>query len=151
MDDFDRKLLGIVQKDALVPQNELGEAVHLSTTAVNRRLKKMSQEKIIDKIAAVVNPESLGYNLTIIVEVEAQSEQINLLDAMKKSFLKCPQVQQCYYVTGECDFVLIMLVRNMDEYTNLTRALFFENNNVKKFKTLVAMNRVKVTLDVPVD
>ncbi|MNG31006.1 AsnC family protein [compost metagenome] len=69
---------------------------------------------------------------------------------MKRSFLACPQVQQCYYVAGECDFVLIMLVKNMEQYTELTRELFFESNNVKRFKTLVSMSNIKVGLDVPV-
>jgi len=59
-------------------------------------------------------------------------------------------VQQCYYVTGEWDFVLICVVHDMDEYTSLTRELFFASNNVKRFKSLVAMNRAKVTLDVPI-
>ncbi|MNN76930.1 leucine-responsive transcriptional regulator [compost metagenome] len=80
-----------------------------------------------------------------------ESERLDLLDAMKRSFLDCPQVQQCYYVAGECDFVLIMLVRNMEQYTELTRTLFFENNNVKRFRTLVSMSNVKVGLQVPAD
>ena len=64
-------------------------------------------------------------------------------------FAHCPQIQQCYYVAGEWDFVLIFAVRNMDQYTELTRELFFSNNNVKRFKTLVSMSRVKVGLEVP--
>ena len=54
-------------------------------------------------------------------------------------------------MAGECDFVLIFAVRGMAEYTRLTRKLFFENSNVKRVKTLVAMSRVKVGLTVPVD
>jgi DNA-binding Lrp family transcriptional regulator len=58
-------------------------------------------------------------------------------------------VQQCYYVTGDWDFVLVLLVRDMAEYTRLTRDLFFASNNVKRFKTLVVMKRTKVSLEVP--
>jgi len=78
-----------------------------------------------------------------------ESERIDQIDALKRNFQACPQVQQCYYVAGECDFVLIFCVRNMAQYTQLTRELFFDNPNVKRFKTLVAMNRVKVGLEVP--
>ena len=98
---------------------------------------------------AQVNPEQLGYTLTVITEVEVENERLDLLDEMKRAFLACPQVQQCYYVAGECDFVLIMLVRHMEQYTQLTRELFFENNNVKRFKTLVSMSNVKTGLFVP--
>lgn len=52
-------------------------------------------------------------------------------------------------MAGECDFVLIMSVRNMEQYTELTRTLFFESNNVKRFKTLVSMSNVKVELSIP--
>lgn len=150
LDSYDKKILAEVQENARVPQSELGERVNLSAAAVNRRLKRLVDERVIEKYTAVVAPNTVGYGLTIVVNVEVESEQIDLLDAMKRSFEACPQVQQCYYVAGEWDFVLIFIVRDMDQYNALTRSLFFGNNNVKRFKTLVAMDRVKVGLDVPI-
>ncbi|MDY7789120.1 Lrp/AsnC family transcriptional regulator [Burkholderia ubonensis] len=151
LDAFDRKLLMEVQRDAQTPQNELGARVNLSTAAVNRRLRRLAEDGVIERYTAVVAPEKVGYALTIVVNVEMESEQIDQIDAMKRTFERCPQVQQCYYVTGEWDFVLILAVRDMDQYNALTRQLFFSNNNVKRFKTLVSMGRVKVGLDVPVE
>jgi DNA-binding Lrp family transcriptional regulator len=151
LDQFDLALLEAVQQDATTSQQDLGARISLSPAAVNRRLKKLAADEVIRKTVALVDPAQLGYSLTIITEVEVESERLDLLDAMKRSFLACPQVQQCYYVAGECDFVLIMLVRNMEQYTELTRTLFFENNNVKRFKTLVSMSNVKVGLQVPSD
>ncbi|MGE7956127.1 Lrp/AsnC family transcriptional regulator [Pseudomonas sp. NPDC089530] len=149
LDTYDLKLLAELQRDARTPQSELGLRVNLSTAAVNRRLKRLTDEGVIERYSAVIAPQALGYELSIIVEVEVESERIDQLDALKRSFQACPQVQQCYYVAGECDFVLIFAVRNMAQYNELTRELFFENNNVKRFKTLVAMSRVKVGLEVP--
>ena len=120
-----------------------------STAAVNRRLKRLCDEGVIERYSAIVAPDALGHELSIIVEVQVESERIDQIDALKRNFQACPQVQQCYYVAGECDFVLIFCVRNMAQYTQLTRELFFDNPNVKRFKTLVAMNRVKVGLEVP--
>ncbi|KVN73300.1 Lrp/AsnC family transcriptional regulator [Burkholderia ubonensis] len=151
LDAFDRKLLMEVQRDAQTPQNELGARVNLSTAAVNRRLRRLAEDGVIERYTAVVAPEKVGYALTIVVNVEMESEQIDQIDAMKRTFERCPQVQQCYYVTGEWDFVLTLTVRDMDQYNALTRQLFFSNNNVKRFKTLVSMGRVKVGLDVPVE
>lgn len=151
LDTFDRKLLMEVQRDAHTPQNELGARVNLSTAAVNRRLRRLAESGVIERYTAVVAPEKVDHPLTIVVNVEVESEQIDQLDAMKRTFERCPQIQQCYYVTGEWDFVLILAVRNMDQYNALTRELFFANNNVKRFKTLVSMSRVKVGLEVPVE
>jgi DNA-binding Lrp family transcriptional regulator len=110
----------------------------------------MRDDGVIQRHGAVLAPAALGHPLTIVAEVETESEQIDLLDAMKKSFRDCPQVQQCYYVTGEWDFILIFVVRDMAEYTALSRQLFFQSNNVKRFRTLVTMDPVKVSLDVPI-
>ncbi|HEJ2566255.1 Lrp/AsnC family transcriptional regulator [Pseudomonas aeruginosa] len=149
LDQFDLALLEAVQQDATTSQLDLGAQVNLSAAAVNRRLKKMNADGVIRKTVALVDPASLGYALTVITEVEVESERLDLLDAMRRTFLACPQVQQCYYVAGECDFVLIMLVKNMEQYTQLTRELFFESNNVKRFKTLVSMTNYKQGLTVP--
>lgn len=151
LDPFDRALLEAVQRDATTSQIELGGQVNLSAAAVNRRLKKLGADGVIQRTVAQVNPVALGYSVTVITEVEVESERLDLLDAMKRAFMACPQVQQCYYVAGEADFVLIMLVRDMDQYTQLTRELFFESNNVKRFKTLVSMSNVKAGLIVPTD
>ncbi|MFS2069115.1 Lrp/AsnC family transcriptional regulator [Pseudomonas sp. CT11-2] len=149
LDEFDIKLLIEIQQDATLSQIELGKRVSLSSAAVNRRLKRLNDEGVIKKTIAVIEPAAMGHPLTIIAEVEVESERIDLLDAMKQSFAACPQVQQCYYVAGEWDFVLIFAVRSMQQYTDLTRELFFENNNVKRFKTLVSMSTVKLGLNIP--
>ena len=149
LDDVDRALLAAVQDDARTPQAALGARVGLSAAAVNRRLRRLTDAGVITRIRAVLAPERLDHPLTVIAQVEVVSEQPDALDAMRRSFTDCAQVQQCYYVTGEWDFVLVLVVRDMDQYTALTRELFFASNNVKRFKTLVVMNRAKVTLDVP--
>lgn len=149
LDDYDRRLLAEIQRDATLPQSELGERVNLSAAAVNRRLKRYRDEGIVRGQVALVQPERLDHPLTVVVQVEVESERIDLLDAMKRSFARCPQVQQCYYTAGEWDFVLILAVRTMEQYTELTRRLFFESNNVRRFKTLVSMSNVKVGLEIP--
>lgn len=151
LDQFDRAILREVQQDANLSQIELGERVNLSSAAVNRRLKSLAAEGVIQKTVAQVHAGALGYGVTVIAEVAVESERLEWLDAMKQTFLQCPQVQQCYYVAGEFDFVLIMLVRDMEHYTQLTRELFFESNNVKRFRTLVSMSTIKTGMTVPVD
>jgi len=73
-----------------------------------------------------------------------------LIDQAKQDFATASEVQQCYYVTGEADFVLVVVVASMADYESLARRLFFGNHNVKRFRTFVAMDRVKVGLEVPV-
>ena len=148
LDRFDLAILNILQRDNQTPQRVIGEAVNLSAPAVQRRIKRMEETGIIQANAAIVDPASLGLFITLIVEVELVSETAELIDAAKKSFLAAPQVQQCYYVTGDADFALVILVPTMQDYESLTRRLFLANNNVKKFRTLVALDRVKIGLSL---
>jgi DNA-binding Lrp family transcriptional regulator len=151
LDNYDRILLAALQEDGRVSQRELGLRANLSTAAVNRRLKLLEGAGVIERFTARLNPKAMGYDLTVIVEVKAENERADLLDEMRRRFAACPQVQQCYYVAGEWDFILLFLVRSMDQYVALTRELFFESGNVKTFNTLVAMNRIKTGNMVPVD
>lgn len=150
LDRYDRILLAAIQDDARLAQSELGERASLSTAAVNRRLKRLADDGVIERYTARIDPKAVGYSLTIVVEVMVESERADLLDAMQKRFKACPQIQQCYYVAGECDFVLVFLVRDMEQYVALTRELFHDDNNVKAFKTLVAMDRVKTGMSVAI-
>lgn len=151
LDSYDRVLLSALQSDGRVPQSELGQMAHLSTAAVNRRLKLLQKAGVIERFSANLNPKAMGYDLTVITQIKVENERADLLDEMQRRFAACPQVQQCYYLAGEWDFMLIFLVRSMDQFVALTRQLFFEAGNVKSFNTLVAMNRVKVGNSVPVD
>lgn len=148
LDGFDRAILEIVQRDNTTPLRVLSEHVNLSPASVQRRLKRLEESGVITGYVAVVDPVRVGKPITIVVEVMTDSTNISVLEAMKKSFA-VPEVQQCYYVTGEADFVLIVNVANMQEYQSLSRRLFAENPNVRWFKTMVALDRLKVGLEVP--
>lgn len=151
LDDFDRKILTLLQADNRTPQRDIADAVHLSASAVNRRIAAMEAAGVICANVAVVDPAKVGRPITIIVEVTVESERLDLLDSVKRRLTACPQVQQCYYVTGESDFVLVLNVADMAEYVALSRDLFFTEGNVKSFRTLVAMEASKVSLAVKLD
>lgn len=151
LDSFDRKILAILQKDNMTPQRRIGEAVNLSAPAVQRRIKRMTEAGVIRANVALVDPQAVGRAITIFVEVEVISETAAQIEAAKREFARTPEIQQCYYVTGEADFVLVIVVPSMTDYEALAKRLFFGNNNVKKFRTFVAMDRVKSGLEVPLD
>ena len=150
LDAFDRKILTLLQKDSRTPQRDISEAVHLSASAVNRRIAAMEAAGVIQRTVAIVDPARVGKPITIIVEVTLENERLDLLDSAKRRFVACSAVQQVYYVTGEVDLVLVMQVADMSEYERLTRELFFAESNIKSFRTMVAMERSKVSLAVDV-
>lgn len=149
LDGFDLAILRILQRDNAVPHRVIGEEVNLSAPSVQRRIRRMEKSGVIAANVALVDPARVALPITIIVEVELVSETSEGIDAIKTRFSDTPQIQQCYYVTGEVDFVLVMLVASMSEYEELTRSLFFENEIVRKFRTFVSMDRVKASMELP--
>jgi Lrp/AsnC family transcriptional regulator, leucine-responsive regulatory protein len=147
LDKFDYDLLVLLQKDCLTPLRELADAVHLSTASVQRRIQKLREQGYITGHTAILDPDKLNQVITIVVEVRVNKTHITDLDSLKKSFSR-PEIQQCYYVTGEADFILIVLVPNMSRFKLLCDGLFHQNANVEWFKTTVVLDRVKVSLDV---
>lgn len=148
LDKFDLALLKALQKDNTVPLRELASLVHLSTASVQRRIQRMQGDGVIKANTAVIDPMKVGKVITLRVEVHVERAQAQDLQIMKAQF-SAPEIQQCYYVTGEADFVLVLTVADMEEFQLLAKRLFYNNANVKWFRTIVVMDKVKTTLDVP--
>lgn len=148
LDRFDLAILEILQKDNSVPQRTIGEMVNLSAAAVQRRISRLQAGGVIEKNVAILNPATVGHPITVLVDIQIESERIDRLEAMKARFSAAPEVQQCYYVTGDNDFILIVTVGSMKDYEDLTKRLFFEDHNIKHFKSHVVMDRVKTSMAV---
>lgn len=149
MDAFDRHILKILQQNSRITTEQLGAEVGLSATACQRRIKKLRLDGIIKKEVAVLDGISLGGYVTVIVEVELERGGAAIMDEFKAKMQASEAVQQCYYVTGNADFILIITAENMLEYEKTTRELFYANANVQKFVSTVVMDNVKVGLDIP--
>jgi Lrp/AsnC family transcriptional regulator, leucine-responsive regulatory protein len=148
LDKPDRIILDTLQTNARVSLEALADACGLSSASVQRRMKRLRDTHVIESEVAILNPDALGQCMTFIVMVELERERIDQLDAFRRIVRKEVQVQQCYYVTGEADFTLICTARNMADFEALTQRLFFENTNVRRFRTSVVMDRTKVGLTV---
>lgn len=147
LDKFDLDLLERLQKNCQTPLRELAEAVHLSTATVQRRIQRLKETGHIQANVAVLDPDRLGQVITLMVEVHVEKTHTTELEQLKSSF-SGPEIQQCYYVTGDADFMLVILVPNMTTFQEICDRLFHNNPNVKWFRTIVVLDRVKATLDV---
>lgn len=150
LDDADLTILRTLQTDCRIGLEQLSQACNLSVPSVQRRLKRLRGSGLILKEVAVLDPSRFDYKMTFIVMVELERESLQQLDTFRKRARNEPQVQQCYYVTGEADFILVCAARDMQDFEALTHRLFFEDSNVRRFRTSVAMNRTKIGLTLPI-
>lgn len=143
LDGFDRAILRILQRDNKTPQRTIAAQVNLSAAAVQRRIAAMEDAGVIAANVALVDPDALSQTITAIVEIHLKDERARTVDSAKALFQATPEVQQCYYVTGGVSFVLIIVAPDMRAYERLTRRLFAENELVDRFRSLIALDRVK--------
>ena len=149
LDAFDRKILTLLQKDSRMPQRDISDAVHLSASAVNRRIAAMEAAgRHHSATRRIVDPAKVGRPDHHHRRGDRRERAARPARCGQAPLLACPEVQQLYYVTGEVDLVIILNVADMAEYQQLTRQLFFAEANVKSFRTMVAMERSKVSLAV---
>lgn len=149
-DSADHVILRHLQDNSHVKLDTLAAATGLSVATVQRRIARLRKTGVIKGAVTLLDPGQLGYPMTFIVAVEMERERPDQLDAFARTACAEPQVQQCHYVTGEGDFILICLAQSMDDFEELTRRLFLAEPNVRRFRTSVVMKTRKRTLDVPV-
>lgn len=149
LDDFDVKLLNLVQEDSRRTSEALADEVGLSATACQRRLKRLREDGVIQREVAVVDPEKVGRKLTVIVEVILQHGRPDIVDDFKRRMRALPEVQHCYYVTGASDFVLIVVTEDMKAYEGFIHRVLYASKSIQRFETTVVMDTVKSGLVVP--
>ena len=149
LDSFDVAILAILQSDNLTPQREIAERVHLSPAAVQRRIRRLQDSGVIAGNAAVLNPDALGRPLTIFIEVQLVNELDALTAGFRARVAQEEAVQQCYSVTGQTDYLLIVTAADMQEYQALTKRLFEGDQNIQRFVTSIALATLKRSLRLP--
>jgi Lrp/AsnC family transcriptional regulator, leucine-responsive regulatory protein len=150
IDPIDARILNAVQANNRLTSDELAAEVNLSSTAVQRRLKRLRAEGVIRADVAIIEPKAVGRHISMFVLVSLERERADIVDRFKESIRATPEVMNGYYVTGESDFALVVTAKDMEDYEKFTRRFFYENPDIKGFKTMVIMDRVKVGFSIPI-
>lgn len=150
-DRIDARILTIVQKNNRLTSEVIGEMAGLSATACQRRLKRLRSEGIIEADVSIVSSKAVGRPIQMLVLVSLERERSDIIDKFKKAIKLSVEVVNGFYVTGDADFVLYLTARSMEDYEQFTRRFFHENSDIKGFKTMVIMDRVKVGFALPIE
>jgi DNA-binding Lrp family transcriptional regulator len=149
LDAFDLQILARYQHDTRMTAEAIGAEVGLSAAAVQRRLKRLRETGVIVAETAVVSAQAVGFPVTCVVSVDIEREGAAELARFKARMLATAEVQQCYYVTGAADFILVVLAQDMARYEAFTREHLLSDPNVRSFTTHVVMEPCKIGVGVP--
>ena len=143
LDDVDRRLLDLLQRDATRTNQALAESAGVSPATALRRVRRLTAEGVIERQVALLAPRLSDAGLTAVTEVSLDRQGAELLQAFEARALAEPAVQQCYRVSPGPDFVLVAWVPDMNAWGALVQRLFTQDANVRNVKTFFSVRRAK--------
>ncbi|EPC02345.1 hypothetical protein L861_15015 [Litchfieldella anticariensis FP35 = DSM 16096] len=149
MDRLDLRILDQLQRDASLTNQALAERVGLSPSACLKRVRRLKKHGVIQREVALLAPETLGTSLHMVVEVTMVRDDKPLYRDFIRRVEAAPEVTQCYQVTGEVDFVLIVNVPDMQGYDRFCDSVLYAGGGVHKFRTLISRKRNKFETRLP--
>lgn len=153
LDKLDLAILRALQADGRQTYDLIGELVGLSASAVLRRVKRMEEAEVIERYVALVRPEAVGLGLTayLSVRLEKRTEhhKRDPMELFRAAALTWPEVVECAAVTGEMDYLLRVLVRDMAHYSRFVMDTLLKHPSVQDCKSSFVLDHVKATTAVP--
>lgn len=150
LDRFDRLLLTLLQEDAGQTAERLADRVGLSPSAIQRRIRRLREQGVIVRDTAILDPKQVGSPALFIVALQVERERPEMLSHLREALAKESNVQQIFYVTGEADFILVVVARTTADFDEYMSGLVRAHPNIKRFTTSVVLNTVKQGLSLPV-
>lgn len=148
IDDFDRALLGEIQRDTRQTYQSLGHKLNLSESAVRRRLKKLRKSGLIDREVAILNHDRQGF--TVIVGVRCTKESDDVYARLCQRWYDCDEVREIYNTSGEADFILIGHFPDMPAYDTWLKKFVVGDPDVARCDSSFAFKTLKFETSIPI-
>jgi DNA-binding Lrp family transcriptional regulator len=148
LDDFDHRLLALLQRDAAVTLTALGDAVGLSPSAVQRRLTRYRRQGLL-RTVAVLDPNLLPATTIATAWVSMERDTQRAHAAFRVRMKGAPEVQQCYSLSGEWDYLVILVASSVAHYREVAERLFVDEGNIRRYETRMVFDTVKLGLVLP--
>lgn len=149
MDDKDKKILTLLQEDAMMPVAEVASHVGLSTTPCWRRIQKLEEEGVIRKRVALLDRHKLNVGVTVFVSVKTRHHVTNWLEKFKNALEAIPEVVEAYRLSGDIDYLLRIVVPDIEAYDDVYKRLI-EMVEFSDVSSSFAMEDMKFTTALPV-
>jgi len=149
LDEFDLKILKALQENADYSMNELGDLVGLSHTPCWRRIKRLESDGYIRGKVTILDPQKLNLGVSVHAYLTIKSHDEASLNAFESAVQDVKEVVECYSTTGEKDYLLRIVVENVDHYERLLKQRLVHLPNVASVNSTFALKQVKYTTALP--
>lgn len=151
LDKVDRKILNLLQQNNQIPTRILAARVHISQPTCLRRIRDLRAAGIITAEVALVDPFALGYGMLAFLEVSLINQSDAQMYAFEAQMGREAEVMQCYFVSGDYDYFLVVHVIDMEAYYQFVRRVISGSGNVRHFQSRFPMKRAKFVTGVVFD
>ncbi len=148
IDDIDRRILSVLQRDATISMDALSELVHLSRNACWRRVKQMEEAGILKARVALVDPDALGLGLSVFVMIRTASHEPEWLERFEAVVKTLPEIIGAHRMSGDLDYVLRVRVASVKDYDRFYQRLI-ERVPVAEISASFVMDDIKDTTALP--
>lgn len=148
LDVFDLRLLAALQKEGRAPNAALAESVGLSASQVSRRLARLEADGVIASYAALLKPEAVGLTVLAFSSISLE-RQAEAMDGFEKAVLRFPEILECYSVTGEADFVLRIVARDLKAFADFLSERLLRVPGVRSVRSSIVLHQIKHTTALP--
>jgi DNA-binding Lrp family transcriptional regulator len=150
IDAIDCQILELLQKNGRMTVKEMSEQLGLSPTPIFERSKKLERAGIIDHYAAILNSDKIGKKLFAFAHISLKDHSKQLVEQFTQQITQLPQVMECHYTTGDTDFILKILLDDMEMYRDFVLTRLFEMSNIGKIETYLSLSVLKKSNFIPV-
>lgn len=151
LDQIDYKIIDMLQQDGRMTIRDMAQQLSLSTTPIFNRIKKLELEGVIEKYVAQINPKKVDKALYAFVHISIKEHSKEAVDNIVAQVVSFQEVLECHYVTGGADFVLKVLVKNMEAYNKFVTEKLFTVANIGKIDSLLSLSMPKHTSRIPLE
>ena len=145
----DRRLLDALQRDVTPSQNELADLAGMSRTSCWRRIRDLEKSGVIEKQVALLNPRELGFQIHVLLTVAIVEHTDENRDSFEAHVKSLQQVTECYSISGERDYMLQVVVTDMDAYNDFINSQILHHPAVRSASSTFALRRVKYSTALP--
>lgn len=150
IDDADRKILAALQRHCRLSAQELADATGISSATCWRRVKSLEDAGIIKAYRAILDREKIGLAVTAFVHVTIERQYANVVTAIERKIRARPEVLECYATTGDADFTLRVVARDIVDYDRFLQTFLLELPEVGQVRSSIALREIKETTELPV-
>jgi Lrp/AsnC family leucine-responsive transcriptional regulator len=143
LDKTDEKIIDLLQANNQLTFAEIAARIGISASSCRRRIEALRRDGVIVADVSIVNPEILGPRLIVVALITLERETPDGHAAFRRDMEALPQVILCYFVAGDCDYVVHLSLESMGQYDALCERAFTRNPLVKRVDSLVVMKEVK--------